>query len=209
MRHLVTALAALALGAPTAAEMKQAEPGHYLCAAPAGYAQNQDIVPLQVGEQLRLRVRLNKENFDPRWTVSAAVEFEAKNGRRSVVIGKARDEKAIDWAPHLSVEPLRPIRLGYKRIQDTIRFIQNRKSRHSTSRHDVVTSSVDAITRPPDSRSGIAHSPSNALSEFLALPDVNDRTVCVMSNEVGSCWVVYGVSDAVKATGRRVRLYVK
>jgi len=103
MRRLITAFAALAVASPAAAEMKQVEPGHYLCAAPAGYAQNQDIVPLQVGEQLRLRVRLNKENFDPRWTVSAAVEFEAKNGRRSVVIGKARDEKAIDWAPHLFV----------------------------------------------------------------------------------------------------------
>ena len=73
---------------------QQLGPGHYLCTEPAGDYDNYPIAPLQPGVPLKVLFRMVSENFDPRWTVEAAIFFDPPNGRSRVTIGKANNDRS-------------------------------------------------------------------------------------------------------------------
>jgi hypothetical protein len=83
----------LSSAADEPAGWRQLEPGHYLCTEPAGKFDNYEIAPLQAGTPVTIRLKLISENFDPKWTVEAAIFFDPPGGRSRVTIGKANDDR--------------------------------------------------------------------------------------------------------------------
>ena len=55
-------------------------------------------MPLRPGQELRLAVRLVREEFDPQWTVLAAVYFDGPNGQSRVAVGKAQNDRTQMYA---------------------------------------------------------------------------------------------------------------
>src|SRR4051812_16502095 len=87
---IAAALAALAaLAVPAAAEMQQVQPGRYRCAPAPGEGADQQIVPLQVGREMRVAFRLIRE--EKGWTSppTAAIILQGPNGRSHIALGKA------------------------------------------------------------------------------------------------------------------------
>ncbi len=83
---------------PAAPPMTQTQPGRFLCSTAAGQFKEQELVPLRPGEELRLAVRLVREEFDPQWTVLAAVYFDGPNGQSRVAVGKAQNDRTQMYA---------------------------------------------------------------------------------------------------------------
>jgi hypothetical protein len=69
-------------------------PGHLLCSEPAGRFNNYEIPALVPGKPVTFRFKLVSENFDPKWTVNAALFFEAPAGRTRIVVGEAQDDRS-------------------------------------------------------------------------------------------------------------------
>lgn len=93
MRSIVVAIAVLALAGPAAAQMKLVKPGQMLCSAPAGQTLDQEIVPLQPGQEMRVRVRLAKENFDPKSTTAMVLGFGGFDDHTSIFVGLAANDR--------------------------------------------------------------------------------------------------------------------
>jgi hypothetical protein len=72
---------------------QQLGPGHFLCSEPAGDFDNYEIPPLQPDKALTIRFKLVSENYDPKWTVNAAVFFDSPTGRFRITVGKAQNER--------------------------------------------------------------------------------------------------------------------
>lgn len=78
---------------PTPAnDMSQVTPGRYRCTAEAGKYWNEDILPLQVGQEMRVAFRMLKENDHPEWHPAASVILETPEGKAWVTVGKARND---------------------------------------------------------------------------------------------------------------------
>ncbi|MEA3033865.1 MAG: hypothetical protein QOH86_1881 [Sphingomonadales bacterium] len=69
-------------------------PGHLRCSEPAGKYNNYAIPALEPGKPVTFRFKLVSENFDPKWTVNAALFFEEPAGRTRIVVGKAQDDRS-------------------------------------------------------------------------------------------------------------------
>lgn len=82
-----------ATGAVEPSGWKQLGPGHFSCTEPAGQFDNYGIAALRPGTPLTVRFSMISENYDPKWTVEAAIFFDAPNGRSRVTVGKAHDDR--------------------------------------------------------------------------------------------------------------------
>jgi hypothetical protein len=69
-------------------------PGHLLCSEAAGRYSNYEIPALEPGKPITFRFKLVSENFDPKWTVNAALFFEGPAGRTRILVGKAQDDRS-------------------------------------------------------------------------------------------------------------------
>lgn len=94
MRSACAALLALVFSSSAAANMPQSAPGVFECNTPAGDFEQQDIVPLQRGQQLQLGFRLVEEHFSERWTVLSAIYFIGPRGKSRIAVGKAQNDRS-------------------------------------------------------------------------------------------------------------------
>jgi hypothetical protein len=74
--------------------MPETQPGLYQCNTLAGDFLEQDIVPLQRGQEMRLAFRLVEEHFSEQWTVLAAVYFIGPKGKSRIAVGKAQNDRS-------------------------------------------------------------------------------------------------------------------
>ena len=93
MRKLFIALAAIGLAGSAAAQVKWVKPGQLQCLAPAGQTLDQDILPLQPGQDVRVRVRMAKDNFDPKSTTAAVLGFGGMEDHTAIFVGLAANDR--------------------------------------------------------------------------------------------------------------------
>jgi TonB family protein len=80
---------------------QQLAPGHILCSEPAGHADAYAIPSLVPGKPIRFRFRLVSENYDPTYSVNAALVFETPAGEMLFQVGKpGNDQHHIFVALH-------------------------------------------------------------------------------------------------------------
>jgi TonB family protein len=79
---------------PAADRMEEVQPGHYVCNAAAGEFKQQEILPLQPGQEMRLAFRLAEEHVSAQWTVMAAAYFIGPNGKSRIAVGKAQNDRS-------------------------------------------------------------------------------------------------------------------
>jgi hypothetical protein len=106
MRNISLALAALVLASPICAQdMPQTQPGRFHCQGAPGKNYNQEIVPLKVGEELRVAFRLVRENDgEPDHPPTASLLFHTPDGDSAVSVGQALGDRyqmyAAVFTPH-------------------------------------------------------------------------------------------------------------
>jgi len=94
MRKFAIAAAALLGSSATAQDMPQTSPGRFHCAGEPGKNYNQEIVPLKLGEEMRIAFRMLKENDqDPKHPPTASVLFHTSDGETAVSVGQALGDR--------------------------------------------------------------------------------------------------------------------
>jgi hypothetical protein len=93
MRRLFLAFAAVALAGPAAAQLTWVKPGQVQCSAAAGQTLDHDLQPLQPGQDVRVRVRMAKDNFDPKSTTAAVLGFGGMEDHTSIFVGLAANDR--------------------------------------------------------------------------------------------------------------------
>jgi hypothetical protein len=94
MRSVCVAFLGLVLASSARANMPEKQPGLYQCNTAAGKFLQQEIVPLQRGQEMRLAFRLVEEHFSEQWTVLAAVYFIGPKGKSRIAVGKAQNDRS-------------------------------------------------------------------------------------------------------------------
>ena len=83
-------LAAIALAQPAPAQMPQLEPGRYHCTATDDHwSIDQDIVPLKLGQEMRLAFRLIGEDANAKRPARAAVHLKTPAGFPRIARGRS------------------------------------------------------------------------------------------------------------------------
>ena len=93
MRRLFIALAVIGLAGPAAAQMTWVKPGQVQCSAAAGQTLDHELQPLQPGQDMRVRIRMAKENFDPKSTTAAVLGFGAPDDHTAIFVGLAANDR--------------------------------------------------------------------------------------------------------------------